>query len=76
MPLDSAGEPDDDDFEHCLRIAKAALTLISYATDDDSKMLAILGAMTEMTLKHLEDDDDRVRLTDQFLATLMEHMAR
>ncbi|HEY2416496.1 MAG TPA: hypothetical protein VGH84_01155 [Steroidobacteraceae bacterium] len=75
--LDNA-EPDpaDEEFQDCLRIAKATLTLLAFALDDEEgRLLAVLGAMTEMTLKHIADDDDRVKLTMDYVATLTEHMA-
>jgi hypothetical protein len=75
--LDNLGPgPSDEEFQDALRIAKAALTLLAFALDDDeSRLLAVLGAMTEMTLKHIEDDDDRIKLTCDYVATLTEHMA-
>jgi hypothetical protein len=75
--LDNVGTgPSDEEYEDALRIAKAALTLLAFALDDDeSRLLAVLCAMTEMTLKHIEDDDDRAQLVHDYIATLAQHMA-
>ena len=72
--LDSAGD-DAEDFDRCLRIARAARTLISNAVGDDhEKLLAVLGAMLEDALKDIDDPDEQAEYTLLVVETLCEHM--
>ena len=75
MPLDNAHDGLPEGYEDCLSLAKAALTLLTIGVDDDPGMLiAILGAMCEMTLKHIDDKDERDAVTMDFLQMLADHL--
>ena len=72
--LDNAGDLPDD-FDQCLRIAKAARTLLRAACGDDhDRLLAVLGASIEGVLKEIEDPDEQAELTLLVVETLCEHM--
>ena len=73
--LDNAGDDLPDDFDECLRIARAAQTLLQAAVGDDhERLLAVLGAMLEGTLKDIEDPDEQAEYTLVVVETLCEHM--
>ena len=74
--LDNAADgPLPEGYEDCLSLAKAALTMLTIGVQDDAgKLLAVLGAMAEMTLKHIDDPDERAEITMEFVQTLANHI--
>ncbi len=73
--LDNLHDDLPEDFEDTLGIARAARTLLRAAVGDDhERLLAVLGAMLEGTLKDIEDPDEQAEYTLMVVETLCQHM--
>ena len=68
----TAGNPERDKL---IRALSASLTLLRIVTDDNASVLmCVLGTMVEITLKDIEDDEERDAATVAFVGELCERM--
>ena len=73
--LDSEEALDTPEIKRDMRIANVVYSALQVMFDEDRRrVVAVLGAMMELTLKGIEDEAEREMVTYRTLETLATHM--